>query len=329
MKKVFLLLFILPLLTDVFAEDADYDLVVNARGGLRMRSGASLKSKTITVIPNKAKVKVLEQKEEVLAISWTFGSWMKVQYKNDTGWVFGGFLVGPEEIEDNQSRAPIYRGMPLNYIGVRSRKDALQIINPKKSHSEMGESNICMDMHNQTMILIQPERLPPQGAPPEALEAKEFGHLSIQLDESMLPSDSDISSEIEYTIIRIKKDRHKNIYYMKVKRIDIIEMEHEAAEMEDCPPSAGCEGAYDPEEYGPTSYSLEDTVNDAPYTFREPKSGALYHLPKEMEIVLELRNDNTAYWRFKSTGDDIGANFLKNGYYLSEDIYNTRCMGMR
>lgn len=70
--------------------------VVNASGGLRMRSSPDIKGDLIVVIPEKRAVEVLEESGEALSISGRIGRWNRVLYNGRTGWVFGGFLSDPE-----------------------------------------------------------------------------------------------------------------------------------------------------------------------------------------------------------------------------------------
>lgn len=318
-------LFITTLRLLSVSED-NYDiLVVTAKGGLRMRSEANLKSKVLTVIPKNAKVKALEEKEEALIIDWKIGRWMKVQYKNKTGWVFGGFLAGPEEMEDLKSRNPIYQSLPLRFISVHSQKEALNFLNTKLNMQEIQENNLCLNELNTNRIEILPARLAPPKAPPEAAE---MGHISISLNRSLLPENQVILDVIDYTIIVVQKDSKKNIYSFTVKRQDIVEMEaEEAAMIDECIPDQ-CNNDGPEEEYEPESYSAEDMAMEDPFTFRNEKTGQLYNFPKEMKLTLELKSDSTAFWKFKTTSsDDVGSNFFQNGYYISDDFRGMRCFG--
>ncbi len=66
---------------------------VQAAGGLRMRETPDINGRLIATIPDGSTVTVLERKEAVVEVSGKKGRWTRVSCKDQTGWVFGGFLV--------------------------------------------------------------------------------------------------------------------------------------------------------------------------------------------------------------------------------------------
>jgi hypothetical protein len=66
---------------------------VTSGPGLRMRDKPDISGKIITTIPDKEIVDVLEEKGATLTISGATGRWCKVKWYDNTGWVFGGFLI--------------------------------------------------------------------------------------------------------------------------------------------------------------------------------------------------------------------------------------------
>jgi hypothetical protein len=69
---------------------------VTADAGLKLRSGPGTDYDTITVIPYAEKVNLSKEEEEVLTIGGVKGKWSEVRWKNNDGWVFGGFLAKEE-----------------------------------------------------------------------------------------------------------------------------------------------------------------------------------------------------------------------------------------
>ncbi|EMY67807.1 SH3 domain-containing protein [Leptospira vanthielii] len=88
---------------------------VNAKGGLRMRIEPSTNSKTILNIPDKSKVISIEEHGETINISNTNGKWTKIKYKENEGWVFGGFLN--KEDNSNKKSNDVQIPIPSKLIG--------------------------------------------------------------------------------------------------------------------------------------------------------------------------------------------------------------------
>ena len=61
--------------------------------GLNLRKNPATNAERVTVIPCKAEVQVLEKTDIALTMSGIKGHWVKVKYKNATGYVFDGFLT--------------------------------------------------------------------------------------------------------------------------------------------------------------------------------------------------------------------------------------------
>ncbi|MCB1179575.1 MAG: SH3 domain-containing protein [Leptospiraceae bacterium] len=73
-------------------ENYEKTLYIDARGGLRMRDDFELNSKVITLIPEREEVQAIERTKDNFKIDGKEDRWVKVKFKEHTGWVFGGFL---------------------------------------------------------------------------------------------------------------------------------------------------------------------------------------------------------------------------------------------
>ncbi len=67
---------------------------ITADVGLNMRASPDLNAKKIGLIPYGEKVQLIEETGDAITISGATGKWSKVEWKDKTGWVFGGFLIG-------------------------------------------------------------------------------------------------------------------------------------------------------------------------------------------------------------------------------------------
>jgi uncharacterized protein len=81
---------------------------VTTEAGLRMRENPDFKSKKIDTIPYADEVKILQEKGKNITISGATGKWCKVEWKDKTGWVFGGFL--------NETVPNINSNITVNYF---------------------------------------------------------------------------------------------------------------------------------------------------------------------------------------------------------------------
>ena len=76
---------------------------VSSESGLFLREEPSVKAKSIVLIPQGAKVKVLKEESETVTISGATGKWTQVKFRDEEGWAFGGFLV-KKLIDKNQMK---------------------------------------------------------------------------------------------------------------------------------------------------------------------------------------------------------------------------------
>ena len=67
-------------------------LYVTAKSGLKLREQADRNGKVVVLIPCGSEVKFIEEKGEPVSISGSSGKWTKIQWKEHSGWAFGGFL---------------------------------------------------------------------------------------------------------------------------------------------------------------------------------------------------------------------------------------------
>jgi hypothetical protein len=65
---------------------------VSAKSGLRMRESADINGIVINTIPYGERVQFFATQEPNLKLANTEGKWSRVKWKNQAGWVFGGFL---------------------------------------------------------------------------------------------------------------------------------------------------------------------------------------------------------------------------------------------
>lgn len=70
---------------------------ISANGGLKLRDKPDTKGKVLGIIPDGAKVVLLEETGKAMTISGATGKWSNVKWVDETGWVFGGFLSEKEK----------------------------------------------------------------------------------------------------------------------------------------------------------------------------------------------------------------------------------------
>lgn len=68
-------------------------MVVNAKGGLRVRQIPDLKGKVVITLKDGESVLELGTTGAPFTISGKTGSWTEISGQNVTGWAFGGFLI--------------------------------------------------------------------------------------------------------------------------------------------------------------------------------------------------------------------------------------------
>lgn len=67
-------------------------LFVTAKAGLKLREQADQNAKLMILIPHGSEVKLIEEKGDTITISDKSGKWTKIEWKEYSGWAFGGFL---------------------------------------------------------------------------------------------------------------------------------------------------------------------------------------------------------------------------------------------
>ncbi|MDH5718720.1 MAG: SH3 domain-containing protein [Spirochaetia bacterium] len=153
------------------------NMFINAENGLILRTSPSLKGEKITVIPDKMKIFVLEEKTKNINISGKEGKWTKVLYNNTEGWVFGGFLISSlkEEIESeaktkknikrSKKELPIkineknYNYMDKEYQAVRYKNILLlerndELLDPEHSVTDGYKYSVFLFLINDSGILM-------------------------------------------------------------------------------------------------------------------------------------------------------------------------------
>ena len=94
MKKLSILL-LLPAL--IFAcgggeEQPILTMYANAKSGLLVRADSNTNASKLGLIPYGEQVDVFEQSEHTQTIDGKAAHWMRVEYKGQAGWVYGGYL---------------------------------------------------------------------------------------------------------------------------------------------------------------------------------------------------------------------------------------------
>ena len=74
-------------------------LIVSSKTGLKLREEPTKKSTIIDIIPYGSFVEVVEKTKGKELIDGIYNCWYKIEYKDKTAWVFGGYLV--EKVELN------------------------------------------------------------------------------------------------------------------------------------------------------------------------------------------------------------------------------------
>lgn len=67
--------------------------IVFALNGLKLRENPTAKSDSLTILPYGAKAKVVDITYETFVIEHRLGRWVKVNYKDKTGYLFTGYLT--------------------------------------------------------------------------------------------------------------------------------------------------------------------------------------------------------------------------------------------
>ncbi|MDR3167899.1 MAG: SH3 domain-containing protein [Treponema sp.] len=97
MKKIFFAVCFLIAVLTVTAQTSY--MFVDSMEGLRVRNNPGLKAEKIYLLPNNAKVEVIQRANEEINIDGVLGNWVLIKYNTTQGWVFSGYLV--PNIEDS------------------------------------------------------------------------------------------------------------------------------------------------------------------------------------------------------------------------------------
>ena len=65
---------------------------MKADGGLVLRTAPSKSAAKLATIPDGAEIAIIAITDRAESISGKSGNWLKVQFNNQTGYVFGGFV---------------------------------------------------------------------------------------------------------------------------------------------------------------------------------------------------------------------------------------------
>ncbi|MCU0848262.1 MAG: SH3 domain-containing protein [Spirochaetes bacterium] len=95
------------------------EAVIDAGAGLRMREAPGQEAKIITVVPDKTKVAILEEKPPVVEVAGRKGMWTRIKWGKHSGWVFGGFL---SKESGNVTVLALRPDMPTDWVQVRKEK---------------------------------------------------------------------------------------------------------------------------------------------------------------------------------------------------------------
>lgn len=91
MKKIsILLILIFVTIHSSYSGQKNY-LYINAKSGLKLRSGAGITFKKILTLPYNSQVSVIEYSKKKVTIAGKTASWAKVNYYGKEGWLFCGF----------------------------------------------------------------------------------------------------------------------------------------------------------------------------------------------------------------------------------------------
>jgi hypothetical protein len=75
-----------------FSKNAEITAKIISDKGLRIRENSSANSKIISIIPFNESVYIIEKSDKEEIINNKKGKWVKVKWKNYTGWVFDAFI---------------------------------------------------------------------------------------------------------------------------------------------------------------------------------------------------------------------------------------------
>ena len=93
---------------------------VAAFSGLKLRVGPGLDQPVLSVIPYGEQVEIIQNTEESISVEWLEGTWIKVRYGNEEGYVFDGFVTD----------------FPIPYYDFELSQNDLQLAYPLLAYSE-------------------------------------------------------------------------------------------------------------------------------------------------------------------------------------------------
>ena len=132
---------------------------VKAPSGLNLRESPSIKSKNIALIPDNSKVDVLEIASKEEKIGDMLAPWIKIRFKTNTGWVFGGFVYKKNLELKNPDGTLILRewtrGENCNYNYYQPPQCITEIYNSKSGKLERKDtlSGIIRWYDNRRLLL--------------------------------------------------------------------------------------------------------------------------------------------------------------------------------
>ena len=145
MKKILLTLYFLFYIILLLNSKSNNYAYVTSESGLVLRSNATTKSKKITIIPYNSRVEIINDngpKETIYGIS---SRWYKINFKDKTGWVFGGFLKIPDK-KENKNEIDNINEVTGRYISNYRQFSPVLILN--KDNTFSLTLNVCTGMLN-------------------------------------------------------------------------------------------------------------------------------------------------------------------------------------
>lgn len=122
-----------------------------AEAGLRFRAGDTTDSEIIALIPVNSLVKILEAKEGAITIDNVTGSWTKVSWNKQEGWVFGGYLADkPVAVTSDFLRSHI------SYE--HAREDVTLEVPPITNKAITAKADLLPDQPGHTLV-VAPEMI--------------------------------------------------------------------------------------------------------------------------------------------------------------------------
>jgi hypothetical protein len=136
--------------------DQSKDKYIAAKSGLNLRSGPGKSSKVIIAVPFGEKVTLENSESDEIFLDGVYGRWVNVKYKNNTGWIFSGFLCDFEPDTIIKPVADFYRN--------EYRKHKILSKFKEYTHFEDSEVSIKNIIDNYIVLKIpasMPDRIDP------------------------------------------------------------------------------------------------------------------------------------------------------------------------